>query len=221
MKVYFICGLAADSRVFKHIQLPVGYEQVCLDWIRPEKGEPLSDYALRLAADIDTKQPFALVGLSMGGMIAVEIAKRLKPATTILISSIPSAAHLPKYYRLASRLHLHQLIPITVIQKASVLKRAFTTETTEDKVMLKDMIRKSDPYFIRWAMEAVLTWKNTEVPEGVVQIHGGRDAILPKRYTKPTYIIDSGGHLMIMNRAEEINEILKEVLESYNNRNHN
>ena len=212
MKVYFICGLAADSRVFKHIELPVGYEQVCLEWIRPEKDEPLASYALRLAADINLNEPFALVGLSMGGMIAVEIAKQFKPETTILISSIPTAQHLPKYYRLASRLHLHQLIPITAIQKASILKRAFTTETTEDKQMLKDMIRKSDPAFIRWAMQAVLTWDNTEVPEKLVQIHGGRDAILPGRYTKPTHIINSGGHLMIMNRAGEINKILGEVL---------
>ncbi len=212
MKVYFICGLAADSRVFKHIQLPVGHEPVYLNWIRPEKNESLSSYSLRLAKNIDPAEKFSLIGLSMGGMIAVEIAKHFKPASTILISSVPSAAHLPKYYRVAAFMHLHQLVPITLVQKISVLKRLFTTETAEDKIMLKDMIRKSEPYFIRWAMNAVLTWQNKEVPQPLFQIHGSKDAILPKRCTTPTHVINTGGHLMIMNRAEQINAILNEIL---------
>ncbi len=212
MKVYFICGLAADSRVFKNIQLPVGHQPVYLDWIRPEKNESLSNYSLRLAKDIDAAEKFSLIGLSMGGMIAIEIAKHFKPVSTILISSVPSAEHLPKYYLVAAFMHLHQLIPISFIQKISVLKRLFSTETAEDKIMLKNMIRKSDPYFIRWAMNAVLTWENKELPQQLFQIHGGKDAILPRRYTKPTHIINSGGHLMIMNKAKEINAILNELL---------
>jgi pimeloyl-ACP methyl ester carboxylesterase len=78
--------------------------------------------------------------------------------------------------------------------------------------MLKDMIRKSEPYFIRWAMNAVLTWQNKEVPQPLFQIHGSKDAILPKRCTTPTHVINTGGHLMIMNRAEQINAILNEIL---------
>ncbi len=212
MKVYFICGLAADSRVFRHIHLPQGYEPVYLDWIRPEKDELLADYALRLAQNIEANERFSLIGLSMGGMIATEIAKKFNPVSTILISSIPTSEHLPKYYRVAATLRLQNLLPISFIQKAAVLKRFFTTETGEDKWMLKDMIRKSDPYFIRWAMNAVLGWENKEVPGHLVQIHGSKDAILPKRNTNPTHVIKSGGHLMVITRAKEINEILNEVL---------
>lgn len=212
MKVYFICGLAADSRVFKHITLPPSYEPVYLDWIRPESNESLSNYALRMAEVIDPNEEFSLIGLSMGGMIAIEIAKIFNPVFTILISSIPSSDHLPKYYRLAASFNLHQIMPIALIQKAAVLKRLFTTETIEDKKMLKDMIRKSDPFFIRWAMNAVLRWDNKNIPEVFYQIHGGRDAILPRRYTKPTHTIVTGGHLMIMNHAAEINAILEKIL---------
>jgi hypothetical protein len=32
------------------------------------------------------------------------------------------------------------------------------------------------------------------------------------RFTKPTHIISKAGHLMVMNRAEEINKILNEEL---------
>lgn len=53
MKVYFISGLAADSRVFKHVVLPPGYEPIYIDWINPLTAESLQDYALRLAEKIN------------------------------------------------------------------------------------------------------------------------------------------------------------------------
>jgi pimeloyl-ACP methyl ester carboxylesterase len=213
VNVYFIPGLAADHTVFKYITLPQGFAACYLYWIPPLAKESLPDYACRLAEQMDTKNPFILVGLSFGGMLAVEIAKLFKPVCTILISSIPSNQHLPYYFHAAGRLRLHKIIPISFIQHASILKRLFTTETREDKVLLKAMIRKSDVRFIRWAMHAVLSWTNNYVPENLIQIHGTRDGILPHRFTKPTYLI-SGGHLMIFNQSKEINRILAIVLTS-------
>src|SRR6478752_103643 len=99
MKVYFISGLAADSRVFHHIRLAEEHEMVHLQWIEPVVNETLGSYAERLAEKIDTAEPFALVGLSMGGMIAAEIAQTYKPVSTILISSIPCSLHLPTYFK--------------------------------------------------------------------------------------------------------------------------
>src|SRR5687767_12739166 len=111
MKVYFISGLAADKRVFKYISLPAGCEAVHLEWITPQKDETLASYALRLAAAINREEPFALVGLSFGGMLATEIAKQYKPAVTILISSVPVAKQLPGYFRMAGKMGLHKFVP--------------------------------------------------------------------------------------------------------------
>jgi surfactin synthase thioesterase subunit len=211
VNVYFISGLAADRSIFKYIRLPEGHEAVHLDWILPVQNESLPAYAHRLAEKIDATKPFAIVGLSLGGMLAVEIAKKLHPEWIILISSIPSIRHLPVYLRAVGRLQLHRVIPVSLIQQASILKRFFTSETREDKKMLKVMIRKSDAQFIKWAMHAVLTWTNTDIPETLVHIHGSHDEILPKRFTKPTHTISNGRHLMVLNKADEINAILQEV----------
>ena len=67
MNVYFISGLGADRRAFEKINLPERFSIHHLDWIQHNQGESLNDYAKRLAATIDTTQPFAIVGLSMGG----------------------------------------------------------------------------------------------------------------------------------------------------------
>jgi pimeloyl-ACP methyl ester carboxylesterase len=212
MKAYFISGLAADGRVFRNIQLPPHYEPVFLDWIPPLKNEILSSYAFRLSEKINPGEKFVLIGLSFGGMIAAEIAKRLHPEQVILISSVPASSHLPGYYRAASFLRLHKIVPVSFLRNAALLKRLFTTETDEDKKMLRLMIRDSDGRFIRWALHAILGWKNNEIPENLVQVHGTRDEILPKRYTKPTHTIRGAGHMMVLNRAKEINVIIGQTL---------
>src|SRR5687767_6263954 len=111
MKVYFISGLGADCRIFKHIRLPEGFEKVDLNWIPAKKDESLSDYATRMAERINTSEKFALVGLSLGGMIASEIAGKHSPAATILVSSISSSRELPKMYKLMNAMKIHALLP--------------------------------------------------------------------------------------------------------------
>ncbi len=212
MKVYFISGLAADSRVFKHIRLPAHCEAVFLEWIRPSKNESLQHYSLRLAEKINANEPFSIIGLSMGGMMASEIAGRLKPVLTILISSVPSSTHLPFYFKAAGTLRLHKAVPVSLVKSASVVKRFFSAETNEDKDTLRDIIKDSDNYFIRWAMDAIVKWRKETSPSSYIHIHGTGDEVLPIRFTKPTHVIKKAGHLMVMTNAADVNRILKEVL---------
>jgi pimeloyl-ACP methyl ester carboxylesterase len=212
MKVYFISGLAADSRVFKYIELPEGFEAAYLDWITPERNETLQQYAMRLAEGINKEEPFVVAGLSMGGMIATEIAKQFKPAATILISSIPTSAHLPGYFRIAAALRLHKIIPVGVIKTSAKLKRLITRETGEDKKMLRQIIDESDSSLVRWSMGAILQWRNEELPSSYIHIHGTRDEVLPLRYTKPTHVLQHAGHLLVMSEPAAINKIIGQYL---------
>lgn len=181
-----------------------------IEWIKHFKNETLEHYALRLTEQIDTSRPYILVGLSFGGMLAAEIAKLYRPEQLILISSIPSSKQLPGYFKIAGRLKLQYLVPIALLKSASLLKRFFTAETTEEKKYLRSAIRESDSSFIRWALNAILYWKSTGVPSSYIHIHGTRDEILPIRNLSPTHIIKGGGHLMVLTRAKEINKIIND-----------
>ncbi len=214
MKVYFISGLAADRRVFKYIALPSGFEAVHLDWITPHRHESLESYSLRLAEPIDREEPFALVGLSMGGMIAAEITKKIKPQACVLLCSVPTYRHFPTHFKLIYHLRLHKLVPVSLVKMASILKRGFTADNKEDQQLIREVIGDSDPKFIRWAMHAILSWRNEMIPEGLWHIHGSNDEILPIRYTKPTHTVKGGNHLMIMSKAKELNIFLEEVFVS-------
>ena len=212
MKVYFISGLAADKRVFKHIELPEGFEAVYLDWIAPEKEESLKAYALRLAAKINREEPFALVGLSFGGMLATEIAKQYHPVATILISSVPLSTQLPGYYRIAGKLGLHKILPVSLMKTSAATKRFFSREHFEDKKLLWQLIDESDTDLIRWSLQAILNWQNETVPQPVWHIHGTHDEVLPVRYTQPTHTIPKEGHMLVMTRPDEVNKILAKAL---------
>ncbi len=212
MKVYFISGLAADCRVFKHIQLPEGFTAVYLDWISPLSNESLQSYAYRMAERIDTSQPFALAGLSMGGMLATEIANKFPPTACILLSSVPTHKQMPRYFKWAYLLQLHRMVPIGLLQRISILKRGLAPDSHEDREILRQVIKDSDPAFIRWAMHAILCWKNEILPGTLWQIQGDKDGILPIRYASPTHTVKGGNHLMIMSKAKELNAFLSEAL---------
>jgi len=213
MRAYFIPGLAADKRVFRHIQLPEQFQPVFMEWIAPIYNESLAGYAGRMAEQIETGEPYILIGLSFGGMLAVEMAKKIHPLQVILIASISHHHHLPPYYRTAYRIGLHKFIGINMLKRAVHLKRYFTSESAEDKQMIRQMARDMDPDFIKWAMKAIVEWKTDEQEIQVHHIHGTGDMILPITYTRAKYIIPKAGHLMIFNRAEEINRILFSLLD--------
>src|SRR5688572_23680654 len=146
--------MGADERAFKHIVIPPPHKMIHLKWISPLKNESLPSYAIRLAEGIDTSEKFSIVGLSLGGMMASEIANHLKPQHTILISSIPVSSHLPVYFKMFGKLKLHRLLPVSFLKRASKIKRLFTNETGEDKKMIRQMILETDDGFIKWSMHA-------------------------------------------------------------------
>lgn len=215
MKVYFIGGIGADRRLFTHVRLPRDFESEYLDWIPFKEGEGIQEYALRLAEAIDTSRPFVLIGLSLGGIMAVEIARQFPPVCTIILGSIPLSAQLPAYFKMARKLRLPELVSGSFIKRSAIFKRMFTRESRADKLLIRQMIRDADAAFIKWAIQAVLDWHNDVVPTPFWHLHGTRDEMFPIWLTRPTHIIPRGGHLLVMTHAREVNDLLGDILRPY------
>ncbi|HVS97817.1 MAG TPA: alpha/beta hydrolase [Puia sp.] len=212
MKIYFIPGMGADHRVFTYVRLPEGYEPFYIQWIDPLRRESLGDYAARLLQQIDTTQPFVLAGVSMGGMLCVEIAKLVRPVCTVLISSVPVSAHLPKMYRLAGKLGLDRLVPAALLKFAAIVKHSLLMYPHRDRRLMRQIIRDTDDRFLYWSLRTILEWKNEWVPQPLYHIHGKRDEVLPCRLTTPTHVVKKGGHMIVVSRPETVNAFLGEVL---------
>ena len=209
MKVYFIIGLGADKRAFQRIHLPEHYRVHFLEWIPQRKNEKLEHYAGRLVESVDTSQPFVLIGLSFGGIIAATVAPYLKPAATILISSISSRKELPPLFKLAAFTYADQLLPLSLFRPNNPLVYyLFGARTKAEKRILQDILEKSDPSFLKWGIEKILHWKNKKRPQGLFHIHGKLDKILPVQYTKADVIIEKGTHFMIWTRASDVTKAI-------------
>lgn len=215
MNVYFISGLGADKSVFQKIHLPGAYRVHHIEWIAPVAGETMRQYATRLAACIDRSQPFALVGLSFGGMIATEMNQFLNPVATIIISSASCRKQLPWYFRLAGWLHMEKLVPVRFYKTPNrFFYFLFGIRTSGEKRIFQKILRQSDGDFLVWAIRAVLHWQNKTAPPGVVHIHGTADHLLPVRYVQPNYVVKGGRHLMVYSRADELTKLLVEILQN-------
>lgn len=213
MKVYCISGLAADEHVFDKINVPEGFEKICLKWKEPQKKESLEHYALRMAEDIDQSEPFILMGLSFGGMISTILAPKIKPQKTILISSVTGRKELPWYFRTTGKMNLNSLLHMkTAIKAAPFAAEIFGAKTKEDKQWFKQMLSNSSENLMQWSINEIVKWQNQDKPPGIIQIHGDNDLVLPHKYTHPDFLVEGGNHFMIMNKAEDVNKILADVL---------
>lgn len=210
--IYLISGLGADERVFEPLSLPRDHMHF-LKWIPVEKGETMEAYAKRLASQINHPEPI-LIGVSFGGMMAVEIANVIPVKKLILISSASSRNEIPFYYRVAGFLRLHQLIPTTLLKRANQMTYWFfgITEPSH-KNLLRDILHQTDSKFLKWALHQIVTWKRSTANNKVVHIHGDRDHILPIHYSKADKVVNGGGHLMTLTHAEEISAWLIEQLQ--------
>ncbi len=209
--IYFISGLGADERIFQWLRYD-GFRPVHIHWVRPEKKESIESYAGRLSTQITDKDPI-IVGLSFGGMIAVELAKQIKTEKVVLLSSVKKRSEVPYYYKLFRAFPIHRIFPFKSVLWAvyGIAYWLFSPEGTDERALLKIVLQETDPHFLKWALHKVVVWKNDEVPENLVHIHGMRDRIFPFCFVFPDYTVENCGHLMVMNRAEEISNLLKKL----------
>ena len=213
MNVYFISGLGADKKAFERLRLPHKFFLHYLDWIAPNKNETLNEYAKRLALSIDTSRPFALVGLSMGGMIAAAMTQFLQPQKTILISSVGCNAEFPPLLKIARTTKVYKLIPAYILHHPNAVAYwLFGARSRSEKSMMHYLISNSNPRFVEWAIGAIVNWKDCERPKQLFHIHGSSDKILPLKYTKPDVVIDKGSHFMVWTKAGQVSKLIEQAL---------
>jgi pimeloyl-ACP methyl ester carboxylesterase len=208
--VYLLSGLGTDERVFDYLDLKE-YKTKYIDWIAPLEDETIESYATRLLEQINTDKP-VLIGVSFGGIMAIEIAKLIEVQKVIQISSIGSCEDLPTSNRWIGFFKLNKLIPTAMFNTVNdALYWFFSAESDREKEILKTIVEESDPAFIEWGIDKIVNWEHKERLEEVVSIHGTEDRIFPE--ITADYPVEKGGHLMIINRSKEISSIIKKIME--------
>jgi pimeloyl-ACP methyl ester carboxylesterase len=210
--MFLIPGLGADKRIYKNIKLGDA-EVTYTDWLEPHPTDTLSSYAQRLIDEYHITPGSIVIGNSLGGMLAVEIANKIKLDKVILISSIKTIDEAPFYFKLFKWFPIYKLIPGSLFAKmGGLIAPLFGKMYSVDAYLFNSMLQNTSPVFIKWAMGAVLNWQNKTVPPCLYHITGDKDLIFNyKKIINPT-IVKGGTHIMIFDRAKEINKILTDIL---------
>ncbi len=197
LKAYAIPGQGGDCRTFESWQLEEHFDFHCIEHRIPEKGWSMKAYAYALMQEIDTSKPFVLLGVSIGGMLACEIADTLKPEKLIIISSASSKHQLPGRYRMLNKIPIYKIVPGWLSKAGTyILQPILEPETRARKALWKKMIADKDPMFLKRSIPMIIVWEREAPPENLVHIHGDRDHTLPLKNIEADYVIPHGNHLM-------------------------
>jgi pimeloyl-ACP methyl ester carboxylesterase len=204
--------LGADYRIFQNIDLQ-GHEVININWVEPEKEDTLATFAHKLIDKFNILPDSILIGNSLGGMFSIEIAKKIKTDKVILISSIKTIKEAPLSFQLYKYIPLYHIV-LTKLMGAVrlIIRLVFGNMPKAEEDLFVSMLQNTSPVFIQWAKTAILNWDNQTIPPNVFHIHGDHDNVLPHKRIKDVTIIKGGTHIMIFDRANEINAWLKPIL---------
>ena len=220
--IYCLSGLGADHRIFNKLEIPeTSFNH--LDWLIPQQSdESLNDYAARLAKNIKHDNP-VLMGVSFGGMMAIEIAKHIPVKAVILISSVKSYRELPTWMKIFGKCKAENLLPsgplksIRPLSAIRPIQNYFLGANSLEEIEIANEFRDNvDPVYLKWSIRQIFNWKNEWNPTRMFHIHGDNDKLFPLKKVKPTHVISQGGHFMIMSHWDQINTILAGICAELN-----
>ncbi len=214
-RIFFFTGLGADERAFSYLKIKTSLQQIYVAWLKPEKQEPLINYCHRLVEKYKIEEGDILIGLSFGGLVVTEINRFIKPALSILISSVSTRRELPLAYRAAGRINLHYLIPKSSLNKTNQLRYyLFGLKKPAQRQLFDEIVTNADPDFVQWAIDIIVHWENSKKPENLFIIHGTSDRIMPTHKASSDFIIKGGSHFLTWENAEDVSAIIRQLIKA-------
>jgi pimeloyl-ACP methyl ester carboxylesterase len=214
MDVYLLPGLGADHRLFGRLELP-GHALHYLD--RPEvpAGSTMADIARLLASRVNAQVPHALVGVSMGGMEAQELAALTHPRKVVLISSWKGPQEMPAHLKLLRGTHPERLLSKIFMQGSlPVIRWQMGVEKPDEVQLLDSFLQMTSLEQLRVQISACLHWEGPAQPvPGLVHLHGDRDRLMPLSNIQGAQIVKGGGHFMVFSHGAEVSALVAKALE--------
>ena len=212
-KVYLVPGQGANSRQFDRLKIHDQFEVLYIEYFTPEKGWKMHEFAKALAQQIDTSSRFVIIGVSLGGMLAVEMSEFLNPEKVIIISSAKDRYELPTRYTFQRIIPLNKLVPGKLAKAgAKILQPIVEPDSRNYKDFFREMLSDKDPVFLKRTIAMIIGWKRKASHEEIIHIHGDADHTIPIRNVDYDYLIEDGSHMMVYTRADEISAIINKIL---------
>ncbi|MGB0789488.1 MAG: alpha/beta fold hydrolase [Marinirhabdus sp.] len=208
-------GLAAGKEIFRNICLPKDqFETHVLEWLIPEKKEPLQTYAERMAAGVVHKGA-VLVGVSFGGVVAQEMAQFLQLRKLIVVSSVKDRSELPWRLTFARRSCAYRLIPTRILADGqNLVKFAVGPRSRKRLRLYQEFLHVRNKRYLDWAIKNMVCWQRCEPLENIVHIHGSDDVVFPLRNIKNCTVVAGGTHIMLLTKSAAVTAKIIEAIKN-------
>lgn len=211
MEVYLLPGLGTDRRLFSRLDLK-GLTVRYLDWPDYQAGCTLAEIASMLREQVDAQRPHILAGVSMGGMVAQELAALTRPEKVVLISSWTGPHEWPWSTKLGAKLQVQRVITDTTLRVTWPAKQWLVGQgDAHIDRLLFDMACAEGAPKMRYGLNAIFRWKGSPWKGPLVRIHGEADRVTPLRF-HVEHRIPGGSHSMVIHKGDEVGKVLRSVL---------
>ena len=213
--IYCFPGQGADKRLFDSIRVDSTlFELEFVEYGTPEYSMDMKSFAWSLIDRIDTTKPYILLGVSLGGMLCVELTERFNPEKTIIVSSAKNTNELPYMYRFQKKVPLYEFLPKKILYEgAKIMQPLMEPDRNKNKETFKSMLSEKDPTYMERTIALIINWERETNTKKVYQIHGTNDRTLPLRFIQNTdFVVENASHMMTLTHGREVSRILKYIL---------
>lgn len=210
-KVYIIPGFGMNKIHVRGLKLE-GYDVEVLAW--QPSGSILSykAYAEQIFyPQIAKDREVILIGYSMGGMVAVELAELVKAKKLILVSSAKTKAELPqKKLRIVKILGGKRLGNTKTLERLKPVARLMGKEYLN---LLNASLKDIPEGIISFGIESMIRWDRVENPSmPFLHIHGEKDKLLPIKNINHCTKLPEGHFLLSGKSIRTINQQVQQFL---------
>ncbi len=197
-RVFVLPGAGADARMYPDVWRELR-DCTFLEWPRYAGEKTIRELAERLVREAGIADGDVVMGSSLGGIVACEIAKLRKLKALVLVGSATRKEEVSGLLRVLSP--LIGFAPLEFIQRAAGKMPG----------ELMQMFEASQADFIRAMCAAIFSWDGlgeAGILTRLLRIHGCNDRVIP--LPANVDLVLDGGHLIAMTHAEECVRFLME-----------
>lgn len=204
--IYCIPGLGLDHRLFRKLSIS-GVEFKFLDYIEPLDDEPIAAYAKRLSEKIE-HESFSILGMSLGGILAIEITRIKKVEHLFLISTVKNKSEVPSIFKYMDLLPTKNKTASKLAIDASVaFKPYYDKSDAAGNKLFEAMIHAASHKLLAWGVKSISSWNyNEELSCPFYHLHGTADLIFPIKNIDGAETVKGATHYMVYNNAAEVSK---------------
>jgi hypothetical protein len=171
--IFLFPGQGSDSNIFNNFTVKRDYQVRRIKYPMPPKNCTMKQYAQLLVSQIDTSELYIFIGVSLGGMLAVELSEIMHPKQVIIVSSAKNRKELPFRYRFQKHLPIYKIIPKSVIKLGSlILQPIVEPDRNKYKEVFKKMLKSKNKTYLKRTIQMIVQWERTNYQKQVFHIHG-------------------------------------------------